>query len=267
MDKLLDFIERHKYGIVVTIAVHIGLFVYFQIATYKEVVIFEPWEFRSAMDEKPDNIEITPDQIQTPEEQSLFEPKKNVTSFVKDENDTRERSNKRNVNYTSSSQSGDPEQMERDYEQSVKDEIRRKREAREARKESSSTNAKTENQKKTPKKERNYGGGASSEKAVGGETMVSFSLRNRHPLNHNDWYIRNPGYTCGNVNGVVTVAITVDEGGNVTTATVIDAQTKGATPCMLKRAQDYALQSRFNYSAKAPKKQEGTITYQFVYNE
>ena len=97
--------------------------------------------------------------------------------------------------------------------------------------------------------------------------MVSYSLNDRHPLNHNDWYIRNPGYTCGNVNGVVKIAISVDEGGVVVGATVVEAESQNATPCMKQRAREYALMSRFNYAANAPKKQEGVITYRFVYRE
>src|SRR5690554_8015580 len=106
MDKLLDFIERHKYGIVITLLVHVGLFIYFQVATYKEVILFEPWDFQSVMDEAPDDIEITPDQIQTPQEQQLFNPQEEVSSFVKNENDTREESQSKDIKFTSYSQSG-----------------------------------------------------------------------------------------------------------------------------------------------------------------
>src|SRR5690554_6187267 len=225
MDKLLDFIERHKYGIVITLLVHVGLFIYFQVATYKEVILFEPWDFQSVMDEAPDDIEITPDQIQTPQEHQLFNPQEEVSSFVKNENDTREE--------------------------------------RESKNPSTSTDV-----DKKPKKDpvqNTSSGGEASEKAAGGATMVSYSLAGRHPLNYNDWYVRNPGYTCGNVNDVVKVAISVDEGGHVISATVIEGESQNATACMKQRSREYALMSRFNYSNKAPKKQEGVITYRFVY--
>lgn len=267
MNKIFDFIERHKFGILITVLVHVALFVYFQVATYKEVVIFQPWEFRTANDEAPDDIEITPEQIETPIEQELLNPQEKVTSFVKDENDTRERSQKENVNYTSSFRKGGAEQLEREYEQSLKDEIQRQREAKEGKKSSTSSDVKSENDNKKPPKNNPTQSSNSSSQAVGGKTMVSFSLDNRHALNHNDWNIRNPGYTCGNVNGIVTVAISVDVGGVVTSATVVEGQSPNATPCMLQRARDYALKSRFNYSGDAPKKQDGFITYRFVYRE
>ncbi|PWH86819.1 hypothetical protein [Brumimicrobium oceani] len=266
MDKILDFIEKHKYGILITIVVHVALFVYFQLATYKEAILFEPWNFTTANDEVQDDIAITPDQIETPEERQLFNPQEKVTSFVKDQNDSRTRSLKENVNYTSSFQKSSAEQMENDYEQSLKDEIRRKREERNARKAETSAGEQKVDKKNEDKKNDHKSSGSSSE-AVGGKTMVSFSLINRHPLNHNDWYVRNPGYTCGNVNGTVTVSISVDVGGVVTSATVIDEQSQNASACMLQRAREYALKSRFNYAGDAPKKQEGTITYRFVYRE
>src|SRR5690554_7857447 len=88
---------------------HVGLFIYFQVATYKEVILFEPWDFQSVMDEAPDDIEITPDQIQTPQEQQLFNPQEEVSSFVKNENDTREESQSKDIKFTSYSQSGNPD--------------------------------------------------------------------------------------------------------------------------------------------------------------
>ncbi|WP_107039805.1 hypothetical protein [Brumimicrobium mesophilum] len=263
MNNLLDFIERHKFGILITLAIHVGIFVYFQVATYKEAVLFEPWEFRNAKDESIDDIQIDPDQIQTPEEQSLLQPQEKVTAFVRDQNDTRKTSQDENTKYTSTYSKTGAEQLERDYEQSIKDQIQKAREEKEGKKTKVSTAIKNEGNK-PPKKDAGQGSNSSTE-AIGGKTMVSFSLINRHPLNHNDWNVRNPGYTCGNVNGIVTIAISVDVGGEVIGASVIEEQSQGATPCMLEKAREYAMKSRFNYTSSAPKKQEGTITYRFVY--
>lgn len=260
MNKLLDFIERHKIGILITIAVHLALFLYFQIATIKEAVIYEPWSFTS--EKAQDNIEVTPDQIQTNEEQDLFNSSEEVTSFVKNENDDRERSLDKNMDYTSYSKGGNPEQMEKDFEKQLKDDIQKSKGDQEDKVDKSS--ADIENEKNKPDPQTNTGGGASS-KAVAGATMVSYSLNNRHPLNHNDWNIRNPGYTCGNVNGVVKIAIVVDNGGIVVKADVVSSQ--NANACMVNRAKEYALMSRFNYSPDASQRQEGMITYRFVYKE
>jgi hypothetical protein len=266
MNKILDFIERHKFGILITLVIHVGVFVYFQVATYQEVVLFEPWNFQSVHDEAPDDIEISPDQIQTPEEQKLLNPPEDVTSFVKNENDNREISQSNDIKYTSYSKNGNPEQIENDFEQQLKNEIQRKRQEKEGKNSATSTDL-DQQEKKEPKKTTASQGGEASKKAVGGATMVSYSLMDRHPLNHNDWYIRNPGYTCGNVNGVVKIIILVDEGGAVVGASLVEDQSQNATPCMKQRAKEYALMSRFNYSSKAPKKQEGIITYRFVYRD
>lgn len=263
MEKLLDFIERHKYGILITLIAHVAIFLYFQIATYKEATLYEPWKFRTIDNEAPDDIEISPDQIETLEEQILFNQSEKITSFVKDENDTRERSKEDNIKYTSYAKNGNVEQMEDDYEQEIKDKIRKEREEKMKAEGPSDTDLEKEKVKKDKTKGKQ--GGKASEKAVDGATLVSFSLNNRHPLNHNDWYVRNPGYTCGNVSGLVKVAIVVDEGGNVINASIIEEQSQNVSACMRDKAKQYALMSRFNYDAKAAKKQEGTITYRFVY--
>ncbi|RFC53957.1 energy transducer TonB [Brumimicrobium aurantiacum] len=264
MSKIIDFIERHKYGILITIAVHIAIFIYFQVETYKEAVIFHPWEFNTAHEEK-DNIEITPDQIQTPEEQQLLQPNEKVSSFVRNENDKRNRTNKHNINYTSSQSSSNPEQLEDDYEQSLKDEIRRRREEKNGKKSPTTEQSSEQQNKQNSKSSEDKSNKQTSGEAIAGKTMVSYSLHDRHPLNHNDWYVRNPGYTCGNVNGVVRVKITVDVGGNVTDAEVDESKSQNATACMLEKAKEYAMKSRFNYAGEAPRKQEGTITYRFVF--
>ncbi|PKR80989.1 hypothetical protein CW751_07430 [Brumimicrobium salinarum] len=263
MDKIIEFIERHKFGLLITLVVHIGLFVYFQIATYKEVVLFEPWDFQTMHNEAPDDIQITPDQIETSQEKALLDPETEVSSFVKNENDQRERSSERDVNYTSYSESGNPEAIENEFEQKLKDEIRQRRKEK-SNNEPSST-ADLDNSPKEKPNEKQKSGEKASSKAIKGATMVSYSLKDRHPLNHNDWYVRNPGYTCGNVNGVVKIAITVNEGGDVVAAKVVNEESKNATPCMLQKAKEYALMSRFNYSENAPKSQSGVITYRFVY--
>lgn len=261
MDKVLDFIERHKIAILVTIVVHVAVFLYFQIGTYKEAIIYEPWDLQN-LQEAQDNIEVTPDQIQTNEEQTLFNSSKEVTSFVKNENDDRERSQDKNMNFTSYSKGGNPEKIERDYEKQLKEEIEKNNEGKEDKSQKVSTDI--DNDKNKPKVDPKTGAGAST-KAVGGETMVSYSLIDRYPLNHNDWNVRNPGYTCGNVNGIVKITIVVDNGGNVIKADVISSQS--ATSCMIDRAKEYALKSRFNYDPKALQRQEGVITYRFVYKE
>lgn len=264
LDKITDFIERHKYGILVTLIIHVGAFVFFQLYTYKQAVIFEPWDFQSINKKAPDNIVVTPDQIETQQEAELLHPKK-VTSFVKNKNDKRKRSTNEAKNYTSYKENGDPKEVEKEYEQKMRDKILGKNFKEHPEKEKANTDLETKKDKLTSPQKKE--GATASKEAVGGATMVSYSLASRYPLNHNDWYVRNPGYTCGNVNGIVVMNIRVDNGGHVIDAKIDDTRSKNATYCMKKQAKKYALLSRFNFDGGSPKEQYGTISYRFVYNK
>lgn len=95
-----------------------------------------------------------------------------------------------------------------------------------------------------------------------GKTMVNFSLDGRAPHNNDIWYIRNPGYTCGQgASGEVVVKIKVNANGDVVAADVIN-NVSGLNPCLPEQAKEYARKSRFTPSSK--ESQEGTITYRFV---
>lgn len=258
MDRIIYFIERHKFGILITLAIHVLVFVYFQVATYQQAVVYDPWDFRGKNVEEPDDIQITPEQIQTPQEQQLLQPEK-VSSFVKNENDQREKSFNQQTDYTSF-ESGNPEEIADNYEKEAKNRLFTKRENSNA-----SENQNKEDQKSSTSNDDDKSEQQASNEAVAGATMVSYRLSDRHPLNHNDWYVRNPGYTCGNVNGIVKVLIEVGKSGEVENAKILENQSVNATACMLQKAQQYALKSRFNFSKNAPKKQEGVITYRFVF--
>lgn len=95
-----------------------------------------------------------------------------------------------------------------------------------------------------------------------GKTMVNFDLNGRTPHNNDLWFIRNPGYTCGQgVSGEVVVKIKVNANGDVTSAETV-GNVSGINPCLVEQSKAYAKKSRFNASGTAL--QEGTITYRFV---
>lgn len=264
MNKILDFIEDHKYGIVIALIVHVALFIYFQVQTYEEKVVYEPWGFRGKNIESPDDIEITPDQIETPEEQQLlddYEPEE-IASFVKDANDSRETGSDEEF-YTS--YEGDAYSNVKDFESEVIQKLQEGREQKDpkSKDETGLDDGKESQQDKESSKESQE----ASSKAYEGKTMVRFDLASRHPHNKNDWHIRNPGYTCGNVNGIVVVDIKVAESGNVTSAKYNASKSRNADACMIRQAEKYALLSRFNYDPKASRNQEGWIEYKFVYRK
>jgi hypothetical protein len=265
MNKLIHFIEKNKFGIFTAVLLHALLFIYFQITTYEVKVHYEPWNFQGRNIEAPDDIILEPDQIILPEEQTELDfPMEDITSFVKDEQDRRERSFDERERYTS--YQGDPMANVKALESEILQQLGEKREK--------SVEGGNGNKAKSQEKQGGESGGeavkessgaAASEKAVAGETMVSYSLTDRKPFNNNDWHVRNPGYTCGNVNGKIVVAIKVNPAGEVISAKYIPELSPQANYCMIRQAEKYALMSKFNYSESAPRVQEGTITYQFVF--
>jgi hypothetical protein len=266
MNRILDFIEDHKYGIIITLIAHVFIFIYLQFKTYDELVSYEPWSFKGRNIEAPDNIEVNEKNIQTVEEFELFDMThpEDITSQVGKADDDREVSENKNDYYTS--YKGNAEDNVRNFESEVIQQLQ------DGRKQQSG--GETENQTNTSDGE----GGSSSESSAtagkegsrtktSGKTMVTWKLQNRKPHNNNDWHVRNPGYTCGDVNGTVTVSIKVDNSGQVNSARYIPEQSKNANACMIKQAEKYALMSRFNFDSNAQKNQEGSITYLFVFRK
>lgn len=262
MNKILYFIEKHKFGIVVALILHLLVFLYLQMKTYDERVPFDAWSFQGKNIEAPDDIEIAPDQIESFDEAQL-DPEffKEITSHVTNMNDDREKSTNQNEKY--SSYKGNAEQNVRDFEKSVIANLQGQR--KESETSESNTDIDEGNIKDKTDNSTNANNQAGSEKGYTGETTVGYNLENRFPLNNNDWHIRDPGYTCGNVNGKVVVRIRVGNSGDVVYAKVIPELSVNPTYCMIKQAEKYALLSRFNFDGSASKQQEGTITYQFVY--
>ncbi len=111
------------------------------------------------------------------------------------------------------------------------------------------------------KSEVNSSGGNTAFK---GKTMVSWELKGREPHQGNEWYVRNPGYTCGHdSNGEVYIKIKVNSSGSVLSATYLPEMSRNATACMVEQARKYALMSRFNFSQSSTS-QDGKIIYTFI---
>ena len=71
-----------------------------------------------------------------------------------------------------------------------------------------------------------------------------------------------PIYDC-NEEGKVYVSISVDNSGKVVKATPGVKGTTNSAACLLQRAKEAALKTKFNTDTKAPTKQVGTIIYSF----
>ena len=122
-----------------------------------------------------------------------------------------------------------------------------------------------EQNKKNIQRDDNSNPGTGGNTAYKGAVMVDFNVPGHTAYKNNNWYVRNPGYTCpAGSNGTVTMVVKVNQAGNVTSATYDASQSAGANSCMIEKAKKYAMMSRFNYAASAASSQTGRITYKFV---
>lgn len=181
-------------------------------------------------------------------------------SLVRNQNDNRQHSYEE---YSQNQPLGDPYQRIKDFEQSLfyesgGDKERTKlRSEMDQRKQNRVNNT---NANKNPGKTE-----SSSSNQYSGDVMVEFQLIGRTAFENNNWYVRNPGYTCGyGSTGRVVVSIKVDKGGKVVEATYDAAKSSGANQCMIEQSLRYAKKSKFNFKDSAPAQQRGTIIYKFV---
>ncbi|MCC8087832.1 MAG: energy transducer TonB [Rikenellaceae bacterium] len=91
---------------------------------------------------------------------------------------------------------------------------------------------------------------------VEGSVTVSYDLPGR-----NDTSLPVPAYQCEG-GGMVVINITVNRNG-VVTASSVD-RISSSDPCLVEMASKAAARSRFNVTADAPERQNGTITYTFI---
>ncbi|MCK0131894.1 energy transducer TonB [Flavobacteriaceae bacterium F08102] len=91
----------------------------------------------------------------------------------------------------------------------------------------------------------------------GGGSGENYHLENRKAL-----WMPMPVYDC-NEQGTVKVIISVDKNGRVIAATPVIKGTTNSAPCLLKRAKEAALKTKFNPVSKASKPQVGHIIYNF----
>ena len=201
-----------------------------------------------------EDIELDPEQIELPQDYDLSQ-NSNVRNMVKDKNDTRQKTF--DDKFYSSSQS--TSQSVEDYENQIKNELKSKHPTKVV---NSNTNSPPDNSD-TKNNSNDNTNTAGSKNAYAGNTMVEWSLTGRKPHNNNDYHVRNPGYTCGAVQGTITVKIKVNQSGDVVSAKYEPNLSNSSNECMVRQAEKYAMKSRFNYSG-TNKTQDGTITYTFL---
>jgi len=234
-------IDRHKLGILVAFSVYILVFIFLEIITYQTYFPIQPFNDQPTISITTDELLITKENLQVEQDS------KNIS---KDQNDLR----KQSINDWQENKTDDINQSIINYEKSLhQDNVGKNDNIVKENEDGNNNDLKpqvlnTNNNVKT---------------AYGGNVMVSWSLTERTAYLNNNWYVRNPGYTCDQDSyGKITIQIKVDQNGSVIYASVLE---KGdASQCMINQAIKYAKLSRFNYSINATSNQIGTITYTFI---
>jgi hypothetical protein len=234
-------IDRHKLGILVAFSVYILVFIFLEIITYQTYFPIQPFNDQPTISITTDELLITKENLQVEQDS------KNIS---KDQNDLR----KQSINDWQENKTDDINQSIINYEKSLhQDNVGKNDNIVKENEDGNNNDLKpqvlnTNNNVKT---------------AYGGNVMVSWSLKERTAYLNNNWYVRNPGYTCDQDSyGKITIQIKVDQNGSVIYASVLE---KGdASQCMINQAIKYAKLSRFNYSINATSNQIGTITYTFI---
>ena len=234
-------IDRHKLGILAAFSAYIVVFIFLEIITYQTYFPIQPFNDQTTISITTDELLITKENLQVEQDS------KNLS---KDQNDLREQS----INNWQENKSDDEiSQSIKDYEKSLhQDNV------------SKNDNIVKENEDGNNDLNPQVLNNNNNVKTVyGGNVMVSWSLTERTAYLNNNWYVRNPGYTCDQDSyGKITIQIKVDQNGSVIYASVLE---KGdASQCMINQAIKYAKLSRFNYSITAIPNQIGTITYTFI---
>jgi len=233
-------IDRHKLGILAAFSVYILVFIFLEIITYQTYFPIQPFNDRPTISITAEELLITKENLQVEQDS------KNIS---KDQNDLREQS----INDWQENKADEINQSIIDYEKSLHQDNVGKND--------NIVKENEDNNNDLNPQELNTNNNVKT--AYGGNVMVSWSLTERTAYLNNNWYVRNPGYTCDqDSHGKITIQIKVDQNGSVIYASVLE---KGdASQCMINQAIKYAKLSRFNYSITATPNQIGTITYTFI---
>jgi TonB family protein len=256
VQKINRITDRFIYGVLAALFMYLVIFVYLNVNTVKRSYVFESYFDNPSLDISKEDLKdyevtVKAENILVPDDYNSGD----VKNISRDINDQREKSNE---NWSENKPSSGSEESIKDFEKQLFEEMGGNKPRYQ-----SSSNSKTSDNTNSNKSNTKENASSGSDKVYSGSVMVDWSLTNRNPHQNNNWYVRNPGYTCGyGSSGKVVVKIYVNQNGDVSNAEVTSST--GANSCMLEQALKYAKKSRFNYSSSAPKSQEGTIVYTFV---
>jgi len=251
VSKLFDLLDQFKYGLLAALTAYIVIFMYLQMNSYTVYVPIVAFNDGSYVDVPDDEIHLSSENI---EMNSNFNNSE-VRNIAADVNDDRKESDDWRYQTTEQVEQSIKD-LEKEYEKEAGGEKARAAIMEKIKEQKAKRDAQQDSGKSDP----DDGGG----NAPKGNTMIKWDLKNRNPHQNKIYHVRNPGYTCGFVNGRVKIMIKVNQSGRVTSAVLDPLGTSGANSCMVQQAKEYALKSRFNYSSSASKSQSGYIEYIFV---
>lgn len=251
---MLELIDKYKFGIVAVFASYLFIFMYTKVVTYDHVFLVKSELERYQVIEQEQEIELTPENVQVPADFS-FSDARNLSQNMHDN---------RPKSMTDYSQNRTPQQISQDIK-SLEAQMKAEAggSAERARLEKMIQDRKVEQANAKQNAGANNSPDAASPNQYAGTTMVSFDLNGRKAYLDNDWYVRNPGYTCNNANGVVVVNVKTNSNGDVISAVVNQSASSGTNPCMIENALKYAKMSRFEFNTNSGM-QSGYIKYTFI---
>jgi hypothetical protein len=240
LNRLLDWFEQHKVGVIGTLALHtIGVF------------LFTVWNIRTTPTED-ERSEMRIEVLSEPEMEELLQDMANEEQGIP----------QRVTNLTSNvtaevkpgfSQERLTERVENELRQMEQEEFERL--AQERRDRGEEVEMPTLDPSKWNKEL--YMEKAAEPVKVEGATTVWHDLKDR--VRANDV----PGYLCKD-QGRVAIAVQVDRRGVVVKAEIDARQTSHANECMLEHALNSTRRARFNASSSAPDVQKGTVYFLFL---
>lgn len=258
MKRVINRTDRLILAFISAIAVYTFIFVYGELTSVKNTLPIEPFGPEAQVIIEDELLELTPENIQILDQSNSSEPLKNI---ARDVNDSRQKSYE---DYSQNKASGDPAKSAKDYEQKLFEEAGGRKEREKIMKEMEARKSSKSNQSNSTSSKSNETSQYGKQNQYAGNVMVDFSVPGRTAFEGNNWYVRNPGYTCGRGSGTVYISISVNQSGSVSRATYEPSKSKNASACMIEQAEKYAKISRFNYSGNAPSQVTGYIIYQFV---
>lgn len=241
----VNWIYKHRVGLLTTIAVHLTIIVIF--LTYQ--IIIHPIPADNTRIEIPDE-----------ELEKLLEPQEQQVEVIEEDMEEIGRAKNRVSDVNSELDASIPDRRHSNVQKIYDDADAVSKSVAENADAYKKALAEIEAMENAPKKKnvKEESDAPKEKKTVHhqGNVTVSYDLPGRW-----DEYLYIPAYRCENA-GIVVVSISVDRNGNVTSASITQT-TSPHDNCINDMAIYAAQSSKFNVSTSAPDPQRGSIRYQF----